>query len=55
MWSELVVVAPPSGDEHTGMGEAGAAALVQTFVPEASIEALGERSVGTLAGRDPFA
>ncbi len=42
MGPEVIVVVPPGFEFPAGMGRAGEDRLVQTFVPEPRIEALGE-------------
>src|SRR5574343_333717 len=43
MWPMLVVVAAPSGNQDTSLGQARKPMVVQTLIPKAAVEALDER------------
>ena len=49
MWPMLVVVSAPSGDQDTSLRQARKPVVVQTLIPETTVEALDERVLGGFA------
>ena len=52
MWSILVVVESPGFDDAASLGESREDVIVQALVAKLSVEALDERILRRLAGRD---
>ena len=52
VWSDRVVIVPPSSQHEPGMSQRGEQGLVEAFVAQATIEALDEAVLHRLARRD---
>ena len=52
VWANGIVFDPPRLDLAQGVGEAQEPKCVQAFLPDAAVEAFGERVVGGLARRE---
>lgn len=52
VWPDRVVIVPPGGENEPGMSQWGGQRLIETFVPQAVVEALDEAILHWLARGD---